>query len=436
MTFELLNIRPEVIRALKDHGITSPTKIQKLAIPIVLSGKDLVAISNTGSGKTAAFGIPVIEKIQPNKGLQVLILAPTRELAVQISAELAKFAKHVHCNIATVYGGVGYEPQIRDMRKAEIVVSTTGRFLDHMQQGNVGLKDITCVVLDEADKMVDMGFINDIERIMSQAPKNKQVLLFGATISDEINHLKRKHMNNPETAKAAAHVKEDFLEQKYYDVQPHEKFSLLVHLLKKEDTDRVIIFCATRGNVESLTRNLKDQGIRAEALHGKLPQAKRLRIVENFNKGKPEILVASAVAARGLDIKYVSHVFNYGLSNDPQEYVHRVGRTARAGASGTAITLLEPRDYEAFNEILHRYHMDVKKADKVQFPKVAFKVNKNFARNAAGPRNNYARRGPGRGNNRGPRTGRGRRRDDREGARSESTRVHKWNRNPNFRSNR
>lgn len=382
MTFKLLEISEKICKALKEDGIDSPTCIQKEAIPHILKGKDLVGISSTGSGKTVAFGVPLLEKVVPGKGIQILILTPTRELAVQISREMKKFSKYCKCNFATIYGGVSLDPQIHKMKKAEVVVATTGRLVDHMRRGNVDLSKLKCIVLDEADKMVDMGFIEDIEMILSQVPKNKQVLLFGATISDEIEHIKKTHMNKPVTAKADVYVEDGILEQFYYDLKPNEKFSYLVHLLNKEKTQRVMIFCATIVSVEILTRNLKANGINVCMLHGKLRQATRLKIMEDFNKGKSNILVASAVAARGLDIRNVSHVINYELSQDPQEYIHRVGRTARAGESGRAITLLEPRDHEAFNAILQRYDIKVHKLPKEPFKKLFFNVGRGrFDRN-------------------------------------------------------
>ncbi len=372
MTFELLEVNKEIISTLEKDGIKNPTKIQKLTIPAIKQGKDVVGVSNTGSGKTVAFGVPIIEKVVPGAGLQTLILTPTRELTVQIAKELKKFSRNINCNITTVYGGVAIEPQIHKIPRSEIVVGTTGRLIDHLRRGTLDLSKIKMIVLDEADKMVEMGFIEDIELILSKVPKNKQVLLFGATISNEINDIKKRHMNDPVIAQAESYVTEDFLKQYYYDVKPFEKFSLLAHLLKTEETERVIIFCSTRANVEVLTRNLKANGVEAEMIHGKLRQNTRQRIMDNFNRGRPKILVASAVAARGIDIKNVSHIFNYSLSKDPEEYIHRVGRTARAGESGKAITLLEPRDHDAFGQILHQYSLNVKKLEKGEFPSLRF----------------------------------------------------------------
>ena len=372
MTFASLQIQPDIVRGLKEIGIITPTLIQEKTIPLIKSGKDVIGMSETGSGKTAAFGIPLLENIQPKQGLQVLIMAPTRELAVQISQELNKFGKYIRCSITTVYGGVAIGPQIDSIRKANIVVGTPGRLLDHLQRRTLDLSHLTCVVLDEADKMVSMGFIEDIRRILDHTPKNRQMLLFGATISHEIDRLKQEYMHQPSVAQAEKHVKQNLLKQYYYNIQPHEKFSLLVHLVKKEEVGQVLIFCSARSTVEIIARNLRAQGMRAEMIHGKLSQSRRLSVIEKFNKGKQKVLVASPVAARGLHIEGVSHVFNYDLSQDPEEYIHRIGRTARAGLSGKATTLLSHRDYDAFNNILERYDVDVKEQPLGQFPKVRF----------------------------------------------------------------
>jgi superfamily II DNA/RNA helicase len=377
MNFEELHIRPDIIKALNEMNITEPTLIQQKAIPLAKEGKDVIGMSKTGSGKTAAFGIPMLEKIDPSGGVQAVVIAPTRELAVQISDEIQKFGKYMKGNIATVYGGVGMDNQIRAIARSQIIVATPGRLLDHMQRGNADLSKITLFVLDEADKLVDMGFIDDIRKILSQTPREKQMLLFGATLSTEIEHLKREYMHAPIIAEAEKHVKEDLLEQYYYNVKPHEKFSFLVHLLKKEPNKKSIIFCATRHTVDILAKNLRDQGIRAELLHGKLTQSKRLRIIDDFHKNRYTVLVASSVAARGLHISDVSHVFNYELSRDPQEYIHRIGRTARAGESGKAITLLSERDYDVFSDILRRYRVPVHKLEKGEFARLRFETQRS-----------------------------------------------------------
>src|SRR3989338_2257604 len=378
MNFENLQIRSEIVQALKEEGITSPTDIQEKSIPLIKEGKDVVGISRTGSGKTAAFGVPLLEKVVPRKGVQALVLSPTRELTNQIAHELKKWSKHLNLGIAAVFGGVSLEPQREAIARSEIVVGTPGRIVDHLSRRNLDLSKLKMFVLDEADKMVDMGFIEHIERILSVTPAQKQMVLFGATISDEIDHLKKRYMNNVVKVETELQVEKDLLKQFYYDVKTHEKFSLLVHLLRKESTDRVIIFCSKRTTVELVHKNLQLQNIKAGMIHGKMRQSKMLEVINQFNKGKIRILVASAVAARGLDIKDISHVFNYDLANDPQEYVHRVGRTARAGESGKAITLLSEQDHDNFGHILSRNRIEVEALPLEDFARLRFDRGQRF----------------------------------------------------------
>ncbi|MBI4151961.1 DEAD/DEAH box helicase [Candidatus Woesearchaeota archaeon] len=372
MNFEEIGVMPPIVKALREMGITAPTEIQAKAIPIIKQGKDLIGMSKTGSGKTAAFGIPLVEMISPGRGIQVVVLAPTRELVHQISQELQKYSKYLTCNIATVYGGVSMNPQIQEMAHAEIIIATPGRLLDHLQRRTVSLSTISHFVLDEADKMVEMGFIEDVERILSATSEERQIILFGATLSKEIEHIQQRYMHEPVTVEAELQVKEDLLEQYYYNVDQREKFSLLVHLLKKEKRDLTIIFCSKRSTVEMLTKNLRLNGVKAEMIHGKMTQNRRLHVIDQFHKGKTSVLVASSVAARGLDVKDVSHVFNYDLAQDPQEYVHRIGRTARAGESGKAITLLSHQDHDAFRQILSRYRLTVQELPKENYSLLRF----------------------------------------------------------------
>ncbi len=393
MIFENLNVNKELVKGLNEMGVKEPTEIQEKSIPLIKKGRDVIGISKTGSGKTAAFGVPILEKINHGQGLQFLVIAPIRELAVQISKELKKFGKHIRFSVATVYGGVSINPQIDAIERADIVVGTPGRLLDHLENHKLNLEKIRCVILDEADKMVEMGFIEDIRSILDKTPKQRQILLFGATISGEIEAIKRKYMNDPLTVQAESHVQEDYLKQYYYDVKQYEKFSLLAHLLKKEEKGLTIIFCSARSTVEIVTKNLRGNGIKSDMIHGKLSQNRRLRVIEDFHKGRSNVLVASAVAARGLDIKDVTHIFNYDLSKDPQEYIHRVGRTARAGKSGKAITLLSERDHDVFREILSRYPVNIKELPLEQFERLRFNAGRSFGgRNRLGG-NGFSRGG-------------------------------------------
>ncbi|MBD3208910.1 DEAD/DEAH box helicase [Candidatus Woesearchaeota archaeon] len=374
VTFADFGLKQELLRALDDLGFSEPTAIQEQAVPLVLAGEDVIGMSYTGSGKTAAFGVPLLHNVEDGYGLQVLILSPTRELAVQIAGELEKFGKYIVCNVATVYGGVAYEPQLRAMKEAHVLVATPGRLLDHLRQGNVDLSGIFSTVLDEADKMVEMGFIEDVEDILSYTPEDRQLLLFGATLAGEIERIKEQYMFEPKVAKATLHVDDDLLRQYYYNVRPHEKFSLLLHLLRKERTDQVMVFCSTRSTVELVSDNLSLQGVENVIIHGKMAQNSRLRAISRFNRGEVKVLVASAVAARGLDIKDVSHVFNYDVSQDPQEYVHRIGRTARAGESGKAITLLAPQDHDAFSLVFRNYGISPEELPCERFRRVPFRT--------------------------------------------------------------
>jgi superfamily II DNA/RNA helicase len=395
-----LNIKEEIVRALKEEGIVKPTTIQEKAIPLIHEGKDLIGISRTGSGKTATFGVPLLERIQSKHGVQALVLSPTRELANQTSNELKKWSKYLNINIATVFGGVPIDPQVRAISKAEVIVGTPGRVLDHLGRETLDLSRLNIFVLDEADKMVEMGFIEDIERIIGEANTERQILLFGATISSEIDYLKNRYMKNAVVAEAELHVKKDLLKQCYYNVEMNQKFSLLAHLMKGKDVGRAIIFCSKRSTVELVNSNLRAQGIKSDMIHGKMRQNKRLQVIERFNSDKLRFLVASSVAARGLDIQDVTHVFNYDLSQDPQEYIHRVGRTARAGGSGEAVTLLTQTDYGTFSAILDNYDIDIDEAESVNFPKLKFDTG---VRRDSGQRNgrSYQGRNGHSGNSRG-----------------------------------
>ena len=299
--------------------------------------------------------------------LQSLILTPTRELAVQISQELVKWSKNKPLNIATIYGGVAIAPQQRAIKSAHIVVATPGRLCDHIQRGNISLKQLRSFVLDEADKMVEMGFVEDIERVLAVMNPDRQILLFGATISDEVGYIKRTYMNKPMMAEAQLQVDKDLLEQYYIDINQNMKFSCLMHLLKNMDFDRMIIFCSTKRMVGLVQHNLREYKYKAGAIHGDLSQSKRLASIEKFNKGKINILCASAVAARGIDIRGVSHVINFDLPRDPQEYVHRVGRTARGGGSGIAITLLADHEHPLLRNILKQYQIPL---EEMEIPRI------------------------------------------------------------------
>lgn len=392
MDFEQLGLNPLLLKAVKGMGFEKPTEIQEKCIPEIKLGKDIVGQSSTGSGKTAAFGLPILERIQPGKGLQALVLTPTRELCVQVTDALNEFGRHMNIRATSVYGGVGIEPQIKAIRTAEIVVGTPGRILDHLERRTIAFGGTRFLVLDEADKMFEMGFVEAVEQIISHVPKERQTLLFSATFSSTIHDLVRKHLRSPVTIKGEIHVDKSLLKQVYYDIKPYDKFSLLVHLLQKKTSGLALIFCATRREVDTLTRNLKMNGVNAMAIHGGLTQNRRLYALNALKKGHISALVATDVAARGLDIRDVSHVYNYDVPKSSEEYVHRIGRTARAGMGGDAVTLLTERDYENFNSVLRDRSLDIRKAEAPQFEKLRFE-RMPYTDFGGRPRRPYGERG-------------------------------------------
>jgi ATP-dependent RNA helicase DeaD len=344
---EQLSVHEQLKKALTYKGFTALTDIQAQTIPLLLQGKDIFGQSATGSGKTAAFGIPLIEKIQfsPPK-VQALILTPTRELCIQVAQELASFGKFSKINVCAVYGGVGYGQQISDIKHSHIIVATPGRLLDHIDQNTISLSSVSYVVLDEADRMLDMGFIDDVESILKHTPSQRQTILFSATAPPKIMNLARKYMQSPVHIKSQIFVDRSKLVQTMYSVE--HKFSLLVHLLTEHKDQLSLIFCSTRREVDLINRNLKRLGFKSLAVHGGFSQNQRLRAIEALKKEHISILVATDVAARGLDIDGIKFVYNYDLPRTHDEFTHRIGRTARAGKEGVAITFVTPknrRDY-------------------------------------------------------------------------------------------
>jgi ATP-dependent RNA helicase DeaD len=372
MKFEDMNIEESVLGSLNSIGFKNPTRIQLEAIPIIKEGFDVIGQSETGSGKTAAFGIPLIEKVVKGEKVQALVLAPTRELSMQIARELRKFSHLKNLHIEAIYGGVSMEPQISGLRKAEVVVGTPGRILDHMRRGTLDSSKVKVFVLDEADKMIDMGFIEDIQTIERHIPKDRQTLLFSATMPENLLRIRERFTKNVKKIRTEIKVREDILKQYYYDVNQQSKFSLLVHLINQENPDLAIIFCNSRREVDGVTGNLWKNGIKAMGLHGGLTQNKRENIMEQFHKGVIKILVATNVAARGLDIKNVTHVFNYRIPEDMEDYANRIGRTARAGETGKAICLLSREDYDSFKRIIRGFRYEIEKVDSPEFKMLPF----------------------------------------------------------------
>ncbi|MEX2017227.1 MAG: DEAD/DEAH box helicase [Candidatus Pacearchaeota archaeon] len=374
-SFRKLGLSEQLLRLLEKAGINKPSEIQEKVIPLVIGGKDVIGGSATGSGKTLAFGAGIIEKIELGKGSQVLVMTPTRELAEQVGNVFLRFSSHKRLNVAVVYGGVGIEGQIRALKNSEIIVGTPGRILDHIERRTINLSHLRVLVLDEADRMLDMGFIHDVEKIIKHCPKERQTLLFSATISEEIEHIANKHMRNPMAIAVESYVNPEKLKQIYYDIQKNLKFSLLVHLLKNEKYGLVMVFCNTRRNTDFVANNLKRAGVNSVAIHGGLKQNKRNNIMEKFSGNSVYVLVCTDIAARGLDIKGISHVYNYDIPKTSQDYVHRIGRTARAGKDGIAINLVSERDYENFSNVLRDPSLNIEMIDAPDVEMVNIKLD-------------------------------------------------------------
>ncbi|KHG42664.1 MULTISPECIES: DEAD/DEAH box helicase [Aphanizomenon] len=352
MSFSNLGLSPEIVRAVTERGYDKPTPIQTQAIPVVLSGGDIMAGAQTGTGKTASFTLPLLHRLSANKGIssnshgfppiRALILTPTRELAAQVQESVRDYGKYLNLNSMVMFGGVSIGPQKQKLRtRVDILVSTPGRLLDHVQQGTVNLSRVEVLVLDEADRMLDMGFINDIRRILSLLPKQRQNLLFFATFSDKVKTLAAGLLNNPTMIEVARrNVTAATVSQKVYHVDRERKRQLLSHLIRENKWYQVLVFSRTKHGADRLVKQLGEDRIQALAIHGNKSQGARTHALAKFKDGTLQVLVATDIAARGLDISELPHVINYDLPNVPEDYVHRIGRTGRAGAEGQAISLV------------------------------------------------------------------------------------------------
>lgn len=328
-------------------GFEEATPIQEGTIKFALEGRDIIGQAQTGTGKTAAFGIPIIEKIDTNNpDIQALIIAPTRELAIQVSEELYKIGYDKRVKILSVYGGQDIGRQIRALKnKPQIIVGTPGRIIDHINRRTLKLEHVQTLVLDEADEMLNMGFIDDINAILEKVPENRQMLLFSATMPPAIRKIATKFMKNPKEVKIKSkEMTVENIEQYFVKTQEREKFDILTRLLDVHQPELAIVFGRTKRRVDELAQALNIRGYLAEGIHGDLSQSKRLSVLRQFKENKIDILVATDVAARGLDISGVSHVYNFDIPQDPESYVHRIGRTGRAGKSGLAVTFVTPRE--------------------------------------------------------------------------------------------
>ncbi|MEA1910185.1 MAG: DEAD/DEAH box helicase [Spirochaetota bacterium] len=357
MIFEELGLKPELLRAVSSRGYKTATPIQAQAIPAILKGKDVLGGAQTGTGKTAAFALPILDKLSKqstgSKYPGALIITPTRELADQVGESFIDYGKYLNLNVGKIYGGVKINPQIEKLRNGtDIVIATPGRLLDHLQQKTINLTYIKILVLDEADRMLDMGFIKDIKRIISYLPKYRQNLMFSATYGKDIKALAKGILVDPVSVEVTKrNAAADKVEQLVHFIDKNQKRHLLAHLIKEESWYRVLIFVKTKHGANRLTSQLSKSGIPSAAIHGNKSQAARGRALKNFIKGDTQALVATDVAARGLHLEDLSHVVNFDLPNIPEDYIHRIGRTGRAGKSGIAISLVSPDDKQLLQRI-------------------------------------------------------------------------------------
>ncbi len=364
MSFDSFGLHPDLLRAIAEAGYTTPTPIQAQAIPLIVEGRDVMGAAQTGTGKTAAFTLPILQRLMPHANtsasparhpVRALMLAPTRELADQIAQNVSQYAQHVPLRSAVVFGGVDMNPQTSALRAGvEILIATPGRLLDHVQQKTVSLATVSVLVLDEADRMLDMGFLPDLQRIVNLLPKARQSLLFSATFSPEIRKLAKTFLNDSPVVieVAARNATAENVTQVVYTVDRSEaKRAAVAHLVKSRGLKQVIVFTNTKIGASRLARELQREGIPADAIHGDKSQGERLATLEKFKKGEVEVMVATDVAARGLDIAELPAVINYDLPYSPEDYVHRIGRTGRAGASGIAMSLMTPEDQRLLTDI-------------------------------------------------------------------------------------
>jgi ATP-dependent RNA helicase DeaD len=346
-------ISSSVVMAINDMGFEEPSPIQSACIPTLLDGVDVIGQAQTGTGKTAAFGIPIIEKVTTASKIQALILTPTRELAIQVSGELMKISKYKKIKTLPIYGGQSIGHQIRALKQGvQVVIGTPGRILDHIRRKTLDLHDVQMVVLDEADEMLDMGFIEDIELILKQVQGERQTLLFSATMPTEIRKLSQRYMKNPTVISInRSAVTAPLIDQVYYKVLERNKLENLCRILDSQDTELGIIFCRTKRGVDELSEALQTRGYLTDGLHGDLSQIQRDKVMKSFRESTIEFLIATDVAARGIDVENISHVINYDIPQDPESYVHRIGRTGRAGKKGLALTLVTPREMKHLRSI-------------------------------------------------------------------------------------
>jgi len=380
MSFDQLGLRAELLHAISDAGYTTPTPVQAQAIPVILQARDVLAGAQTGTGKTAGFTVPLLQRLnaataQPLRTfrpVRALILTPTRELAAQVYESVRTYGKYLPTTAASIFGGVNINPQIQTLRRGvDILVATPGRLLDHVQQRTVNLSQVEILVLDEADRMLDMGFIRDIRRILSLLPTRRQNLLFSATFSPEIKTLASDLLNNPVHVEVAAkNAASDLVTQAVYLTPKEQKFDLLEHLLVQDKIEQALVFVRTKHGADKVARQLQRDGIAAVPIHGNRSQSQRTRALADFKAGHTRIMVATDLAARGLDIDQLPYVINFELPNVPQDYVHRIGRTGRAGSTGEALSLVSPDEQAYLNDIERLIKRRIDRREPVDFTMV------------------------------------------------------------------
>jgi ATP-dependent RNA helicase RhlE len=405
MQFDELGLKPEILRAVSEQGYTQPTPVQQKAIPVVLAGQDIMASAQTGTGKTAAFTLPILEKLSTNhSGLarpRALILTPTRELAAQVHENLRAYGRHLNLRSVEIFGGVNINPQIGKLKRGvDVLIATPGRLMDHMQRGTVRLDGIEILVLDEADRMLDMGFRPAIERILKVLPKQRQTLLFSATFSKEITTLAHSYLKNPQRVETAPpNSTVEAIAQQVIKVDQKQKRAVLSWLIGSNNWRQVLVFTRTKHGANRLAKQLETDGLPSAAIHGNKSQGARTKALADFKKNRIRVLVATDIAARGLDIDQLPHVVNYDIPHVPEDYVHRIGRTGRAGRDGLAVSLVSGSEHSLFQ--------DIRKLVKVEIPSEVVEGYEPTEPNANSAPKSQARRSRGRGGNGGNRSNNG-----------------------------
>jgi ATP-dependent RNA helicase RhlE len=415
MSFEKLNLIEPILRALQNEGYTKPTPIQEQAIPLILDRKDLLGCAQTGTGKTAAFAIPILQLLHKDElfvkgpvGIKALILTPTRELAVQIGESFAAYGKHLRLSHTVVFGGVSQRTQTNALRSGvDILIATPGRLLDLMNQRYVKLHNLKMLVLDEADRMLDMGFIHDVKKVIAQIPEKRQTIFFSATMPAEIASLANTILKNPARVEVTpVSSTANTIKQAVYFVEKKDKRKLLLHLLQDRNIVTALVFARTKHGADRVAKDLVQSGIRAEAIHGNKSQGARQRALSNFKSQQTRVLVATDIAARGIDVDDLSHVINFELPNVPETYVHRIGRTGRAGAKGTSLSFCDEEEKEYLRDIhkliqktipvvedqpYHMTHVGMPRPQAQQRSRSSFKPKNNSFRNSEKPWNREKR---------------------------------------------